>query len=117
MAFDIRQQIAGVPFGRVWQAMQSRLVLGVGYGVAAALTGLAILLAASPPSTGPLGPASDLILTVLGFNMALILALTTIVFLRLAALLDARERDAGARLQVRFVTMFALAAVAPAVVV
>ncbi|MBS0360525.1 MAG: PAS domain-containing sensor histidine kinase [Proteobacteria bacterium] len=117
MALGVRQLMASAGARRVWGALQSRAVLGVGYGVAAVLTGLAILLAASPPSTGPLGPASDLILTVLGLNMALILALTTVVFLRLAALLDARERDAGARLQVRFVALFALAAVAPAVVV
>ncbi|HEV7384579.1 MAG TPA: PAS domain-containing sensor histidine kinase, partial [Phenylobacterium sp.] len=117
MALDVRQWIAGAGFGRVWRAMQSRVVLGVGYGLSAALTGLAILLAASPPSTGPLGPASELILTVLGFNLVLILALTLMVFLRFAALLEARDRDPGARLQVRFVTLFAMAAVAPAVVV
>ncbi|MDB5464469.1 MAG: ntrY [Phenylobacterium sp.] len=117
MALDVRQWVAGAGAGRVWQAMQSRVVLGFGYGLAAALTGLAILLAASPPSTGPLGPASQLILTVLGFNLVLILALTLIVFLRFAALLEARDRDPGARLQVRFVTLFAMAAVAPAVVV
>jgi len=117
MPFDVRQRIAGAGLGRVWRAMQSRVVLGVGYGLAAALTGLAILLAASPPSTGPLGPASDLILTVLGFNLVLILALTLMVFLRFAALLEARDRDPGARLQLRFVTLFAMAAVAPAVVV
>src|SRR3954469_11586002 len=117
MAFDIRQQIAGVPFGRVWQAMQSRLVLGIGYGLAAALTALAILLAASPPSIGPLGPASQLILTVLGFNLILILGLTLVVIRRFWALIDARDEDPGARLQLRFVTMFALAAMAPAVVV
>ena len=41
---------------RARQVLQSRMVQGVGYGIAAGLTGLAILLAASPPSTGPLGP-------------------------------------------------------------
>src|SRR6185369_14965422 len=46
-----------------------------------------------------------------------ILALTTIVALRFLALLNARDSDAGARLHLRFVTLFALAAVAPAVVV
>ena len=65
----------------------------------------------------PLGPTSDLILTVLGFNLILILALTLVVFMRFAALFDARERDAGARLQVRFVLWFAFAAVVPALVV
>jgi two-component system nitrogen regulation sensor histidine kinase NtrY len=102
---------------RLRQVSGSRLILGVGYGLSAGLTGLAILLAASPPETGPLGPASQLILTVLGFNLILILALTTVVALRFAALLRARQSDAGARLHLRFVTLFALAAVAPAVVV
>ncbi|WP_395673849.1 hypothetical protein, partial [Phenylobacterium sp.] len=48
----------------IWRTVNSRLVLGVGYGLAAALTGVAILLAASPPETGPLGPASQPILAV-----------------------------------------------------
>ena len=60
---------------RIRSALQSRVVLGVGYGIASALTGLAILLAASPPEKGPLGPASQLILTVLGLNLVLILGL------------------------------------------
>ena len=109
--------MGGVAAARVWRAMQSREVLGIGYALAAALTGIAILLAASPPTTGPLGPASQPILTVLGFNLILILTLTLIVALRFGALLEARDRDPGARLQLRFVTLFALAAVAPAVVV
>ncbi|WP_411286468.1 ATP-binding protein [Phenylobacterium sp.] len=102
---------------RLWRAMQSRVVLGVGYGIAAGLTGLAILLAASPPATGPLGPISSSILTVLGLNLVLILGLTMVVAVRFLALLRARSSDAGARLHLRFVTLFALAAVAPAVVV
>jgi two-component system nitrogen regulation sensor histidine kinase NtrY len=102
---------------RVRSALRSRLVLGVGYGVAAGLTGLAILLAASPPAKGPLGPVSQLILTVLGLNLVLILGLITSVVLRILELLEARAADAGARLHVRFVRLFALAAVAPAAVV
>ncbi len=113
----LSQQLTSAGAARLWRALQSRVVLGVGYGVAAGLTGLAILLAASPPATGPLGPTSELILTVLGFNLVLILALTTVVALRFVALLNARDSDAGARLHLRFVTLFALAAVAPAVVV
>jgi two-component system nitrogen regulation sensor histidine kinase NtrY len=102
---------------RLWRALQSRVVLGCGYGVAVVLTGVAILLAASPPETGPIGPASRLVLTVLGFNLVLILALTTVVALRFMVLLNARTIDAGARLHLRFVTLFAIAAVVPAVVV
>lgn len=103
--------------GRMRGALQSRVVLGVGYGVAAGLTGLAILLAASPPEQGPLGPASQLILTLLGLNLILILGLTTAVGLRVFELLQARSSDAGARLHVRFVFLFALAAAAPAAVI
>jgi two-component system nitrogen regulation sensor histidine kinase NtrY len=117
MSLLTQQLVNRESLSRLWQVLQSRVVLGIAYGVAAGLTGLAILLAASPPPTGPLGPTSELILTVLGFNLVLILALTTIVALRFLALLNARDSDAGARLHLRFVTLFALAAVAPAVVV
>jgi two-component system nitrogen regulation sensor histidine kinase NtrY len=117
MVSDIREWVAGAGAGRFWRTLQSRGILGGGYAIAALLTGVAILLAASPPSQGPLGPTSELILTVLGFNLVLILALTLVVALRFGELLDARDRDPGARLQLRFVTLFALAAVAPAVVV
>ena len=102
---------------RLRSALRSRLVLGVGYGVAAALTGLAILLAAAPPETGPLGPASQLILTVLGLNLVLIVGLVAAVSLRVLELLRARSHDAGARLHVRFVFLFAMAAAVPAAVV
>src|SRR5258706_697381 len=103
MAFAVREWVASLRFegagaARVWQTLQSRTVLGVGYGIAALLTGVAILLAASPPSTGPLGPTSELILTVLGFNLVLILALTTVVALRFIALWEARDRDPRSRL-------------------
>ncbi len=101
---------------RLLRVLQSRGVLGVGYGIAAALTGLAILLASSPPETG-LGPASQVILIVLGLNLVLILALTAVIAVQFAALMNTRSSDAGARLHLRFVTLFALAAVVPAVVV
>ena len=54
---------------RLGRWLNSRAVLGCAYGLAAVLTGVAILLAASPPTTGPIGPASQLILTVLSFNL------------------------------------------------
>jgi two-component system, NtrC family, nitrogen regulation sensor histidine kinase NtrY len=97
--------------------VQSRLALGIGYGLATVLTSLAILLAVSPPETGPLEPASHLILTVLGLNLVLISAITLAVALRLVALARVRNSDPGARLHLRFVTLFALVAVAPALVV
>jgi two-component system nitrogen regulation sensor histidine kinase NtrY len=54
---------------------------------------------------------------VLGFNLVLILGVATVVGLRLYDLIDARASDAGARLHLRFVGLFSLAAVAPAVIV
>src|SRR5690606_24797936 len=92
-------------------------VMGAGYVLAATLTAIAVLLAASPPSTGPLGPASRIILTLLGVNLVLLLALAGAVGWRVLKLLAARSSDAGVRLHLRFVTLFALAAVAPAVIV
>lgn len=102
---------------RVWRVLRSRIALGIGYGVAVVLTALSIMLAAAPPASGPIGPASRLILTVLGFNLVLILALSTVVVLQFVGLMNARANDAGARLHLRFVTLFAVAAVVPAVVV
>ena len=99
------------------EALRSRVTLGVGFGIASALTGIAIVMAASPPASGPLGPTSRLILTLLGFNFILIFGLVAAVVLRLVELLESQSRDAGARLHVRFVRLFALAAVAPAAVV
>jgi len=103
--------------GRIWRALQSRYVLGGGYLVAVLLTGVAILLAASPPETGPLAPASRNILFILGLNLVLILFLAAMVGARLLVLLDAQSTDAGARLHLRFVTLFAFAAMLPALVV
>jgi len=101
----------------VWRVLQARLFLGAGYGLAVALTALSIILAASPPASGPIGPASRLILTVLSLNLILILTLAAVAALQLAGLVNARASDAGARLHLRFVTLFATAAVVPAVVV
>jgi two-component system nitrogen regulation sensor histidine kinase NtrY len=100
---------------RLRAALRSRVVLGVGYGVACALTGLAILLAAAPPASGPVAPLGRVILTVLGLNLVLILGLMAAAALRIYELID--SHDPGARLHLRFVRLFALAALAPAAVV
>ena len=102
---------------RVRSSLASRPVLGIGYAVAAALTSLAILLAAYPPVVGPLGPLSRVILMVLGLNLALILGLLAAVSVRIFALLRVRAQDAGARLHLRFVWLFSLAALVPALVI
>jgi two-component system nitrogen regulation sensor histidine kinase NtrY len=97
--------------------IESRYLLGGGYALAAVLTGVGVVLASSPPSEGPIGPASQTMLVILGFNLVLIVALAALVGWRVLKLLSARSTDPGARLHLRFVSLFALAAVVPAVIV
>ncbi len=97
--------------------LDSRLIMAVGYVLALALTASAIMLGSSPTLSGPLGPASPLVLTLLLLGLAIVLALAAVMFGRVVALFNAQSDDAGARLHLRFIAMFATAAVAPAVIV
>jgi len=94
--------------------LESRYVVGGGYAVAALLTITGALLVSSPPAAGPIGPAVKVMLVVLGLNLVLILGLALLVGMRVARLLRDRNVDAGARLHLRFMGLFGLAAVAPA---
>ena len=106
-----------------WRAMgwrerlTSRYGLGAGYALAAFLTAIAVWMASSAPVTGPVGPPSRTILIILGLNLVLIGALAGLAGWRVFQLVAARGRDAGARLHLRFVALFATAAVAPAIIV
>jgi two-component system nitrogen regulation sensor histidine kinase NtrY len=91
--------------------------MGGCYALAAALTGASVALGSSPTLSGALGPASPLVLTLLGLGFVLVLFLAGVLVWRLLRLLSAQSSDAGARLHLRFVALFALAAVAPAVIV
>ncbi|HUO20894.1 MAG TPA: PAS domain-containing sensor histidine kinase [Caulobacteraceae bacterium] len=91
-------------------------LFGAGWSLAAAITALAVYLA-SAPGSGPIGPASDRVLLILGVNLLLIAFLLAAAGWRVLNIVWARSRNAGARLHLRFVTLFALVAVAPAVVV
>jgi two-component system nitrogen regulation sensor histidine kinase NtrY len=106
-------------FSRAWwrELLRSRYLVGGGYALAVILTVAGVALASSPPRTDSISTASTVILVVLGFNLVLILGVATVVGLRLYDLIDARASDAGARLHLRFVGLFSLAAVAPAVIV
>ena len=97
--------------------VESRYVLGGGYLIAVILTLAGALLASRPPEVGPIGADVQVMLAVLGFNLVLILALASLVALRVAAMILRRNADAGARLQLRFMAIFGLATVAPAIVV
>jgi two-component system nitrogen regulation sensor histidine kinase NtrY len=91
-------------------------LFSLGWGLAAAVTAVAVYLATAPGS-GPVGPASNRVLLILGMNLLLIAALLAAAGWRVLKLVWERSRNAGARLHLRFVTLFALVAVAPAVVV
>jgi nitrogen fixation/metabolism regulation signal transduction histidine kinase len=106
------------PAGRADQALGSMdraPAFAAGYALAAAITALAISLAASPPSQS-LSQSSALVLGLLGANLILIVGLASIIGWRVMRLIAARA-DPGARLHLRFVTLFAIAAAVPAVVV
>jgi two-component system nitrogen regulation sensor histidine kinase NtrY len=92
-------------------------LFGVAWGVAAVLTGISVYAASSAPGAGPAGPVSRSVLILLGLNLALILTLCAFAGRRLLALVFERARDPGARLHLRFVTLFALVAVVPAIIV
>ena len=101
---------------RVGEIMRIRYGLGLGYALACILTVVAVSLASSAPGEGPIGPASRAVLALLIANLLLILALVGAMGWRVARLAT-QSKDAGSRLHLRFVTLFAAAAVAPAVVV
>jgi len=95
----------------------SRLLMSCGYGLAALLTTISVALGASPSLIGPLGPASAPVLVLMGLVFLLLGYLAFVLGWRLLRLLGAQATDAGARLHLRFVALFSLAAVAPAVIV
>jgi two-component system nitrogen regulation sensor histidine kinase NtrY len=99
------------------RAIDSQLLMGLCFGFAAVATILAVILGSSPDLSGPLGPASPAVLALLALGFVLILTLAALLAWRLLRLVTARSTDAGARLHLRFVTQFALAAVVPAVIV
>ena len=108
---------AAPPRPRWMRAVDSRVTIGIGYTSSAALTAAAVGLGSSPTLAGPLGPASPVVLILLGVNLILILALAWLMGWRVLRLINAQSSDAGARLHLRFIALFALAAVTPALIV
>ncbi len=91
--------------------------MGLAYGLAAVLTALSVALGSSPSLSGALGPASPLVLSFLGLGFLLVLSIGALLGWRMLRLLGEGSSDAGARLHLRFVALFSIAAVAPAVIV
>jgi len=97
--------------------LASPYLLGGMFALATALTALSAFLASAPPQGELIGPASRVVLAVLGVNLILILAIAVLIGRRVAKVIDTRSGDAAAKLHRRFLLLFALAAVAPALVV
>jgi two-component system nitrogen regulation sensor histidine kinase NtrY len=85
--------------------------------VAAAVTAVAVGLTTTASGARSLTSSSQTLLVVLGLNLLLILALASSVGWRIRRLLAPRAGDAGVALHRRFVGLFAVAAVLPAVLV
>jgi two-component system nitrogen regulation sensor histidine kinase NtrY len=95
---------------------RSGVVFAVGLLVAAGLTAAATIFAIS--GAGPIAPASKTMLWLLGTSMILAALLTLALVLRIIRLARSRAApETGARLHLRFASLFSLAAVAPALVV
>jgi two-component system nitrogen regulation sensor histidine kinase NtrY len=94
-----------------------RYAFGIGFILAAAVTAITIFLTATAPGSRTAAGPSGVTLVVLSLNLLLILALTAGVGWRALQIFGRRAPDAGVRLHRRFVAMFSLAAMLPAIVV
>ena len=88
-----------------------------GLALAFAITAISIAFATAAPGAGSLTQSSRIVLVVLSLNLLLILGLAATVGWRILKLFAPGTGDAGARLHRRFIGLFAVAAVVPAVVV
>jgi two-component system nitrogen regulation sensor histidine kinase NtrY len=96
---------------------RSRGAIGfsIGFALAAILTVMATIFAVSG---GGLGPASPLIAVLLGASLLICLVLAAILGHRIARIVRASSGTAvGAKLHLRFASLFSLAAVTPALIV
>ncbi len=94
-----------------------RLMLGAGYGASMLTTAFIIWLIIATPGTAPIGQTSQYLLILVCLNLALLLGLIYFVVRRVIRIARSRGADAGARLHLRFVFLFSMAAVLPAIVV
>src|SRR5690242_17918072 len=95
-----------------------RYLFGIAFTLAACLTAVAVWYVSSAPGStaSTIVAPSGTMLAVLWANLFLILSLGAMVGWRLFRLVASRDR-AGAKLHLRFVMLFAGAAVIPAIVV
>ena len=98
-------------------ALTSNPRLAIAFGLSASLTLVSVWMASNAPVNGPVGPPSRVIMTLLSLNLVLIAILAIAIGWRVIRLVMVQRRDAGARLHLRFVALFAAAAVVPALAV
>lgn len=102
-----------------WSEDRRRTTFLIAYTVAFLITIAAIWLVAVAPGAsgaGARGMASQAVLVVLGINLLLIGGLAIVIGRRVLSLFQ-RRTHAGARLHLRFVTVFSLVALVPAVLI
>ncbi len=102
-----------------WSEDRRRNTFLIVYAVAFFVTAAAIWLVAVAPGAsgeGARAAASQAVLAILGINLLLIGGLAAVVGRR-ALMLFRRRTDAGARLHLRFVTLFSMVALIPAVLI
>jgi two-component system nitrogen regulation sensor histidine kinase NtrY len=102
-----------------WSEEPRRNAFLIVYAVAFVVTAAAIWLVAVAPGAsgeGAQAAAGQAVLAILGINLLLIGGLAVVVGRR-ALMLFRRRTDAGARLHLRFVTLFSMVALVPAVLI
>jgi two-component system nitrogen regulation sensor histidine kinase NtrY len=95
----------------------ARYVFSAAFILAACVTAISALLTAGAPGSHPAAAPSKAVLILLTVNLVLILVLAGFAIWRVLSLFGPKARDAAVRLHRRFVLMFALAAMAPAVII
>ena len=104
-------------FKSIRSASLSRVLLAAGYGASILTTAFIVWLIIAAPGTGLVGQASDYLFILILLNLVLLLALLSVVVARVYKIASSRRADAGARLHLRYVFLFSIAAVTPAFIV
>jgi two-component system nitrogen regulation sensor histidine kinase NtrY len=99
---------------------RGRALFGTAYGIAVLVAAASIWLVVGPGASAESGAgtvAGQAVLYVLVANLVLILGMALIIGVRVMGLSSNLSRDPGARLHLRFVALFSLVAVAPAILI
>ncbi|ESQ89611.1 ATPase [Asticcacaulis sp. AC460] len=94
-----------------------RLLLAAGYGASILTTAFIVWLIIAGPGIGPIAQTSEYLLILACLNLVLLLGLIAVVIRRVIKIARSRGADAGARLHLRFVFLFSVAAVTPAIII